>query len=78
MSSLGRVGRILAGSVDASSISVDRESSTQLNISPGSHKATSSINSNSPDTNKTTQSTEDNPNSPSNRKENKIMLQGKL
>lgn len=51
MTSLGRVGRILAGSVDASIISSERDINSS-NMSPSSQQASTSLSSNSAETSK--------------------------
>lgn len=51
MTSLGRVGRILAGSVDASIISIERDANS-ANMSPSSQQASTSLSSNSVETSK--------------------------
>lgn len=52
MTSLGRVGRILAGSVDVSNISIEKESSQSTASSNAPQSMNPSIGSNSPEANK--------------------------
>lgn len=52
MTSLGRVGRILAGSVDVSNISIEKESSQSTISSNAPHSMNPSVGSNSPETTK--------------------------
>lgn len=66
MTSLGRVGRILAGSVDVSNISIEKESSQSTASSNAPQSMNPSIGSNSPETNKSDENVnkEDNRDSP--------------
>lgn len=66
MTSLGRVGRILAGSVDVSNISIEKESSQSTVSSNAPQSMNPSVGSNSPDTTKSDDnvSKEDNRDSP--------------
>lgn len=82
MTSLGRVGRILAGSVDASILSNEKEFTATSTILPNSQQAiTTTIRSNSPETCQTTEKMSSNenirePQPITSRTENNIVLQG--
>lgn len=57
MTSLGRVGRILAGSVDVSNISIEKESSQSFASSNAPQSMNPSTGSNSPEVNKSIENT---------------------
>lgn len=80
MTSLGRVGRILAGSVDVSNISIEKESSQSTTSSNAQQSMNPSIGSNSPEANKSDENTtkEQNRDSPvpETVDSNKIVFQG--
>lgn len=80
MTSLGRVGRILAGSVDVSNISIEKESSQSIASSTAPQSMNPSIGSNSPDAKSDEHVTkEDNRDSPVPLADNNtIVFQGKI
>lgn len=81
MTSLGRVGRILAGSVDVSNASIEKESSQSTVLSNTQQSINPSVSSQSPDPNKSDENAmkEDNRESPvpSVTDSNNIVFQGK-
>lgn len=81
MTSLGRVGRILAGSVDVSGISIDRDIS-HMSISQSSQPSGNSVSSISPELRKADESTSqdgsrESPLPPQQNQQQQIGLQGK-